>query len=87
MAPEAIQEVLLDLPPLHFAARVEAKASIHKLGDSGLRYGRGSDVGSPNNGIGIGFILFSQMRQNRMIPMIAFGTPIKVDISWSGHWI
>jgi hypothetical protein len=86
-APEAIQEVLFDLPPLHFGVRVEAKSSIHRLEDSGLRYGKGSDVGCPNNGIGICFILFSQMRQDKMIQMIAFGTPIKLEISWSGHWI
>lgn len=68
-------------------SQADAKASIHRLGNSGLWSGRGSDVECPNNGIETGFILFSQMKQDKMIRMIAFGTSIKVEIPWRGHWI
>jgi hypothetical protein len=84
-APTTLEEVLLDIPPLHFAPRAEANDSTHRLGDSGLWSCRGSDVGGPDNGIETCFILFSQMKQDKMIGMIAFGTPI--GIPWRGHWI
>jgi hypothetical protein len=87
-APTAFQEVLLALSlPLSFRGAAEAKASLHRLGDSGLWSGRCSDVGCPNNGIETCFILFSQMKQDEMIPMIAFGTPIKAMIPWREHRI
>lgn len=73
------------ISPLHFVVRPEAKASIRRLWDSGLWSGRCSDVGCPNNGIETSFILFSQMKQDKMIPMIAFGTPIKAENPWREH--
>jgi hypothetical protein len=69
------------------AAETEVKASPYRLRGIGLQTGRNSDVGDAQ-------ILAQlmeldsvfQMSQDKMIPMIAFGTPYKVEIPLHEHW-